>query len=70
MYSDRVKLVPTPRIRSACSKKRSTAAGRVRAAVPSDSGWFSGNALLPLSVVATGVPVRSASSTSSAVAPP
>ena len=33
-------------------------AGRVRAAVPSASGWFSGKALLPLSVVATGTPVQ------------
>ena len=60
-----MKLVPIPRMRSARAKKSSTAAGRVRAAVPSDSGWSSGNALLPLSVVATGVFVSSASCRSS-----
>ena len=57
-----------PRIRSARPKNSSTIAGRVRAAVPSASGWFSGKALLPLSVVATGTPVSSASSSSSSQA--
>ena len=62
------KLQPTPRITSALCRKCCTGCGIGPPPEPSDSGWFSGNALLPSRLVVTGMLQRSARSLSSAQA--
>ncbi len=56
-----VKLQPIPRMTSAAPRKRATPRGMASPPAPSESGWVSGNALLPSSVVITGMAIFSAS---------
>ena len=56
---------PTPRIRSACWIARFTCTSPCIPGMPRCSGCDSGNALMPSSVVMTGMPVRSANTRSS-----
>ena len=63
-----VKLVPTPSTKSVLSRKWDTINVPVWPPVPRARRWSSGNALLPASVVITGMLVSSASSTRSSVA--
>ena len=63
-----VKLQPMPKIRSASCRKWCTGAGTALPPEPSESMWFSGNALLPPRLVVTGAASSSASCFSSAQA--
>ncbi len=63
-----VKLQPMPKIRSASWRKWWTGAGIALPPEPSDSLWFSGNALLPPRLVVTGAASSSASALSSSQA--
>ena len=56
---------PTPMMRSACWIARLTCTSPCMPGMPRCSGCDSGNALMPSSVVITGMPVRSASARSS-----
>ena len=56
---------PTPSTKSACSRKRWAISVAELAPVPRERGWLSGKALLPASVVSTGMRVSSAKSISS-----
>ncbi len=62
------KLQPTPRMTSASSRKAFTGLGLARPPLPSESGWSSGNALLPSIEVVTGMFQSSASARSSSQA--
>ena len=55
---------PMPMIRSDFSTKWCTVFGTALPPEPSDSGWFSGKALLPPRLVVTGAPSSSANSRS------
>ena len=59
-----VRLEPIASTRSALAMKSVYIFGRERVDAPSDSGWFSGIALLPGLVVATGAGSSSASAAS------
>ena len=63
-----VKLQPMPKIRSAFCRKWWTGAGIALPPEPSESMWFSGNALLPPRLVVTGAASSSASRFSSSQA--
>ena len=56
---------PTPMMRSACWMARFTCTSPCIPGMPRWSGCDSGKALMPSSVVMTGIPVRSASARSS-----
>ena len=60
-----VKPAPTPSTKSACSRKRWAMSVAELAPVPRESGWLSGKALLPASVVSAGMRVSSTNSISS-----
>ena len=59
---DRVKLQPMPNTRSAFCRKVCNCFEMPMPPEPSDSGWFSGKALLPGRVVMTGASSNSANS--------
>jgi len=62
----RVKLHPMPKTTSARGRNWKTGPDMTPPPpVPRDRGWFSGNALLPSSVVITGACISSASSSNS-----
>ena len=61
-YPVGVKLHPMPKTTSALSRNRATCLVVDVEAAPSESGWFSGKALLPGSVVITGACSSSAAS--------
>ena len=64
----RAKLQPMPRMTSASLRNAFTGRGLDRPPEPSDSGWFSGKALLPSMLVVTGMFQASASALSSSQA--
>ena len=64
----RVRLVPAASTTSACLRKWYTGRFMTPEALPSASGWDSGNALLPPMVVTTGTRVSSANSSNSGAA--